>query len=516
MGGFGLMLIVDPEDEGEVAPEPIVGLPAFVPLKLWKECLVLVCCHLITLSRCRRPQEVAECAPGAQSLLPAIGSGSYACTMTQENINEKRTRTTPIVSMKTQSGEIVEMLFRAENAECRLVTVQGDSVDEHETLNRDGREYVPYSSTNNLLTHRVLLLASEVGTYPSVEALVERVRSFIHKYVDLSDVFEEIAAHYVLLTWVYDRFNELPYLRVRGDYGSGKSRFLLTVGSLCWKPIFASGASTVSPLFRLIDEVGGVLVVDEADFWASDERAEIVKILNNGNARGFPVLRSEVTPSKEFRPRAFNIFGPKLVATRHEFEDEALESRCLTETLGRRPLRGDIPISLPSVFDEEALALRNMLLRYRFDHASVEPTARDADRGVEPRRMQILAPMLDVAVDDDARIRMRSFIGSVNSVADRDKATIRLVLTALAKVQSDQLPLTVGAVAERLRNERSGAVGVMTDRWVGGVLRRLGLEPQKSNGVYRISVSDQDCLPDLFQQYGVCGDDESGEQKSAT
>ena len=170
----------------------------------------------------------------------------------------------------------------------------------------------------------------------------------------------------MLMTWGYDVFNELPYLRVRGQYGSGKSRFLLTVGSLCFKPIFASGASTVSPIFRLIDQIGGTLVVDEADFWASDERAEITKILNNGNARGFPVLRSEVTPSKEFNPRAFNIFGPKLVATRHPFEDEALESRCLTEVLGGRPLRRDIPISLPRCFEEEAEALRNKLLMYRF------------------------------------------------------------------------------------------------------------------------------------------------------
>lgn len=432
--------------------------------------------------------------------------------MTHDNMNPQRSKASPVVSLKTQSGEIIEMLFRPELAECRLVTDLDGLANEHETLHREGREYVPYSPTNNLLTHRVLLLPSEVGTYASEADLVQKVRSFIHKYVDLSEAFEEIAAHYVLLTWVYDRFNELPYLRVRGDYGSGKSRFLLTVGSLCHKPIFASGASTVSPLFRLIDEVGGVLVVDEADFWQSDERAEIVKILNNGNARGFPVLRSEVTPSKEFRPRAFNIFGPKLVATRHEFADEALESRCLTEILGGRPLRGDVPLSLPWTFDEEALALRNMLLRYRFDHALEEPTIHDSDRSVEPRRMQILSPMLDVAVDESAKTRMRAFIGSVKEMPNRSNETVRSVLAAVLSVQTDHLPLTVGAVADRLRAERGSAATAMTDRFVGGVLRRLGLEPQKSNGVYRLGVADQDRLPELFAQYGVVSTGEPGDQ----
>src|SRR5207244_5816333 len=104
-------------------------------------------------------------------------------------------------------------------------------------------------------------------------------------------------------------------LRERGDYGSGKTRFLLVVGALCYKPIFASGASTTSPLFRIMDAFRGTLILDESDFRLSDERAEIVKILNCGNARGFPVLRTEVNRAKEFDPRAYTVFGPKIVAT---------------------------------------------------------------------------------------------------------------------------------------------------------------------------------------------------------
>lgn len=77
--------------------------------------------------------------------------------------------------------------------------------------------------------------------------------------MDVSPLFESIASYYVLLSWVYDSFNELPYLRLRGDPGSGKRRFLLTAGLLCYKRIFASGASTVSPLFRIIDCQGVAL-----------------------------------------------------------------------------------------------------------------------------------------------------------------------------------------------------------------------------------------------------------------
>ena len=100
-------------------------------------------------------------------------------------------------------------------------------------------------------------------------------------------------------------------------------------------------------LFRIIDAFRGTLIIDEGDFRLSDERAEIVKILNNGNARGFPVLRSEVTPSREFNPTAYTVFGPELVATRGFFEDRALESRCLTEQMGSAAAE-TFPINLPA------------------------------------------------------------------------------------------------------------------------------------------------------------------------
>lgn len=73
------------------------------------------------------------------------------------------------------------------------------------------------------------------------------------------------------------------------------------------------------------------MVLDEADFRFSDEKAELVKILNNGNVKGFPVLRTSISNKHEYDPRAFNVYGPKIIAMRHSFEDEALESRFITE-----------------------------------------------------------------------------------------------------------------------------------------------------------------------------------------
>jgi hypothetical protein len=278
----------------------------------------------------------------------------------EETFTRKTKKTQPLVSDVFDDGTMVEMVYRPEeNRTAFIVWQHGSWTQESHFSARTGESYVPYSPRNNLLAHQVVLFPSEPEEYDSEETLMDEIRAFIHRYVDVTDLFEQIATHYVVLSWVYDRFHELPYLRLRGDPGSGKTRFLLTIGSLCYKPIFASGASTVSPLFRILDVMRGTLIIDEGDFRLSDERAEIVKILNNGNARGFPVLRTEVSGKGEFNPRAYAVFGPKLIATRGYFEDRALESRCLTEEMGQRRLRDDIPIHVSPAYKDEALHLRN-------------------------------------------------------------------------------------------------------------------------------------------------------------
>ncbi|MEJ0041958.1 MAG: hypothetical protein WDM81_06980 [Rhizomicrobium sp.] len=103
----------------------------------------------------------------------------------------------------------------------------------------------------------------------------------------------------------------LPYLRLRGEYGTGKTRALMIIGSLCYRGFFASGASTVSPIFHTLNAFGGTLIIDEADLPYSDARVELVKILNNGTVKGMPVLRTIVSKDKEFNPYAFKVFGAK-------------------------------------------------------------------------------------------------------------------------------------------------------------------------------------------------------------
>jgi hypothetical protein len=369
---------------------------------------------------------------------------------------------------------------------------------------------VPVPARNNLIRHGVVLLPEKAEPFESVAALLTAIEAYILRYVDLSPDFVKIASAYVLLSWVYDAFNELPYLRFRGDYGSGKTRALLVLGGVTYKPLFASGASTISPIFHALDLFRGTLVVDESDFRMSDERAELTKIMNNGNVRGFPVLRSQATPAKTYDPRAFHVYGPKIVAMRHAFDDPALESRFLTEEMGQRPLRRGIPLNLPDRQRDEARELRNQLLSYRFEHLGstrIDPTAYDAT--LSPRTNQIIAPLLSV-IDDEAvrqsiRDRMRSSEEMVRSERSQSPEghALQVVLSLRPERPDPFIPVgdIATAFAKRFGHEYDRPI---TARYVGHLLRtRLRLPTWKRHGTFVLGTNDTEYLALLRDRYGL-------------
>ena len=422
--------------------------------------------------------------------------------------NMKKQTAQPAVSAVLPDGSVAEMVYRPEENRTLFCISKNGDVRYETSLLVGGERLVPYSPRNNLLTNEVVLFASEAKEHESEQRLVEDIRAFIHRYVDVSPLFEQIASYYVLFSWVYDSFNELPYLRVRGDAGSGKTRFLLCVGSLCYKPIFASGASTVSPLFRILDSMRGTLIVDEGDFRFSDEKAELIKILNNGNGRGFPVLRSESVSGREFSPRAYSVFGPKMIGTRGYFQDRALESRCLTEEMGGRALREDVPINLPASYKDEALELRNKLLMFRlrnFGQRTVDPGL--VDRSVEPRLAQIFVPLLSVIEDADARQALRQLLRDYHRelVADRGMDIEARVLEIIRDLKGSGEELAIKEIAASfIGRHGEDFERKVTPHWIGQIIRRkLQLKTEKRHGSYLVAASAGPKLARLFEKYGI-------------
>ena len=232
-----------------------------------------------------------------------------------------------------------------------------------------------------------------------------------------------------------------------------------------------------------------------------------MKILNNGNANGFPVLRTRVTERREFDPQAFVVFGPKIVGMRHAYEDRAHESRFLSIDMlpGQR---GDIPLNLPRSQEVEALELRNKLLGYRFrNRLRVSLDTSLADPLLEARTNQILLPLLSVAPDEDVRRSIRT-IATAREVAtrlDRGFSTEGRLMAILASQTADRLPLRDLAAAF---SEAHGADydRPITSRYIGLTLRRLGFRVYKSDGVYVLAPGQRALIATLATRYGASGD----------
>jgi hypothetical protein len=232
-------------------------------------------------------------------------------------------------------------------------------------------------------------LPSGVEEYGDTLTLLTEIEAHIYRYLDVSPNYLKFAAYYVLLSWLYDRFHTLPYLRALGDTGCGKSRFLDVIGGLCYKAISASGCVTPAPIYRMLRKWQGTLVLDEADMKNSDEYNEVVTILNCGFERGRPVIRA--TKDNPDKVQILPVYGPKVFATRRRFKDVALEARCLTEIM-RETDRDDIPPVLGRKFFEEQQTLRNKLLLFRLrNYFNVDPEAASSLNldGIEPRLRQI-------------------------------------------------------------------------------------------------------------------------------
>jgi hypothetical protein len=358
-----------------------------------------------------------------------------------------------------------------------------------QTLEAGGKIYRP--PTTELIHKKVVLLPSAVEEYDTDLDLFLDIKELAQAYLAIDDeAFLTLACAYVLMSWVFDRFAALPFLRAIGEPGSGKTRLLQVFGAVSYRPTFAGGAVTAAPIFRIVDKLRGTLIIDEADFGKSDLWEEVVKILNAGYSSGFSVLRAERGADRNFEIGAYNCFGPKLLATRQRFTDLALESRCLTHTM---PLLADLPAGMPLVLDSQfwskALCLRNRLLLWRFRRwADIKATPTWRLPGVELRVNQIFQPLLACINDKNFTDSLLGTIRSYSQAVQADRresiegAVVGALLAAWHRTRcSDRVLLR--SVTEELHTDYPSLSPERLSKILGKI---LGFETRRLGGMSHI------------------------------
>ncbi|MFH2035896.1 MAG: primase C-terminal domain-containing protein [Candidatus Zixiibacteriota bacterium] len=449
------------------------------------------------------------------------GEYDYGCNdeLLKENCSDKcglfkkeaKIKPNYIGFVKGSDNSLIEMLYDAKadppTYYAQFLDGEVDYIDQYKD-NGTGKVYLPFK-VNRLIESGTIRFPSSAVEYHSEANLIQTIDRFIRKYLAVSEFFHTLSVYYVLLSYVYDRFTNLPYLRARGDYGCGKSRFLMTVGSICYKPIFCMGAASVSPIFRMIETYRGTMIIDESDFNDSDDSNKIVKILNTGFQSGFPVLLSESVANNKFEPTSFDVFGPKLIASRHEFKDKALESRCLTEIMGTLP-PPEIPINLPLSFGDEARDIRNMLLLWRFRKwHQIEAIDYNNEYGIEPRLAQIMIPLLSIIEDESAKEKFLEFMQSRNQqlIEDRGESRDGLIAEVVCSLWTDpNFIVRIKRVCEDVNSKIDNPKFEVSNRKMGPVLRKtfnLKLDKDRDGTfIIRSKINDEK-IAIISKKYGL-------------
>jgi hypothetical protein len=172
----------------------------------------------------------------------------------------------------------------------------------------------------------------------------------------------------------------------------------------------ASGASTAATLFRMVETYKGTVFIDEADLHDGGDMSNmIIKFMNQGAMKNNPIQRlTEVITEngKQYEVENYQTYCPKLIAQRRDFKDDAVGSRCITiKLMPKEPIelkRKGIKLQINQEFRERALAIRNLLLRWRLENWTAEIELEDdlMDLEISSRLNQVTMPLKALARDD--------------------------------------------------------------------------------------------------------------------
>jgi hypothetical protein len=282
----------------------------------------------------------------------------------------------------------------------------------------DGIKYKPMPAINDriVMSQTVVFpskLAAEKKTTRELAAIVE---AFLRKnYLFDDQKIPRVISYYVMLTWLYDNFRTISYLRAKGDAGSGKSELMKRVGICCYRLTKNNGAGTMASFFRMTETYRGTVYFDEMDLDNSGADNEIVKFINLGAMDGNPVIRLDevMRPDggKSYQPVPYRSFCPKLFAMREDFGDNAVGSRSISfRLMGKEAeelLAYGVPFEITDAMDKHARNIRNLLLTWRM--YEWKPGKRElgnelVDPMVSSRMNQVTMPIKSLAVDADGNI----------------------------------------------------------------------------------------------------------------
>ena len=221
-------------------------------------------------------------------------------------------------------------------------------------IEHEGELLVPPKIDPTVLS--ALRLPTTVGKSSDVGELFTVIVNQIEKFVDIPADHSFLCAAFAVSTWFADRLPFASLMSICGPMGSGKTTLQRLLHCFCRRAIHCS-ALTPASLYRLTAHIRPTMIIDEVESAGDRASTELKRLLRGGNRQGAPVLCGG---------KAFDSFGPKVIASRIPFDDAALASR--TISIAMSPSERDVPPLDLDAEQELADTLQPMLQTFRLSH----------------------------------------------------------------------------------------------------------------------------------------------------
>lgn len=369
---------------------------------------------------------------------------------------------------------------------------------------QDGIIYQPIK--NKLTKLKAILLPTKIEDYGTTDKLVDEISEFLLTYFEPPKYYEGILPYLVLFYWISDKFPFVPYLHFVGLTGTGKSTALETFGSICYKPINASGAITLASIFRLAHDWRGTLLLDEFDLGGknSEGYSGMLQLLRSG-VSDMPVFRTEGDRKKEVE--LYRIKSPRIFSSQDPIIDAALQSRTIVVKMTKNHKR--VPLYRLKSYTDKAQALRNKLLLWRLrnlnsiDLKTIE-YGFDELSNFDGRVQQVLTPIYSLA-NDETKKKIIEFAKEQESETKRERleeidGQIYLYISEHA---FEDIPLSSLTDHINIKRLKQGYKQTYTERKLGNIVRKvLGFTSERRNDGYHLII-DQDRVKELATYYGI-------------
>jgi hypothetical protein len=351
--------------------------------------------------------------------------------------------------------------------------------------------------------------------------LIDLVHREVETFIDAEPEEKATFTAFVLLSYVQECFDALPYLYLVGDNESGKSHLLNLMAELCYRPL-AGVSHTAADLYSYLEDDGLPLTIIEDEFQGSEKDTEKMKIYKSGYKKGARIARV-VTYEGGRRVDYFNSFGLKIMAAEKTIDNKGFMQRCIIiEMVEGMPEKDHYEPEDYSRFSW----LRSELLKWRMrvlaGRESLPKIEADWLRG---RDRELYLPLLSVLYDSSIYHFLERFLKQKAEEKKLEKQnSLEAVITRLVtKLLEEKGEIVFSELWESLQEEVNGteerdkngiarsmfseSYGHITKREVASILSsKLGMTRRHTSreglGIV-IYIPDQAKLNRAYKKYGL-------------